>query len=227
MTTILIIDDDEYIRELICLYLKNEGMNPIQANDGAEALQIVDQTSVDLVICDIMMPNMDGFQLCDELRKIDPDIPLLIVTAKGETSHKVKGFNLGADDYLVKPFDPRELVVRVKALFKRYRIFSSQTIQLGSILLNRQTYKVLRGSEEINIPPKEFELLFKLGSHPGHIFTRGQLIEQIWGSDYTGDDRTIDVHIRRLRERFADYDSASSFRIETVYGLGYRLEVGK
>lgn len=226
MTTILVVDDDPNIRELICLYLKREGFHPMQAADGKEALEIMEQTQADLVVLDIMMPVMDGWELCGELRRQYPDTPLLMVTAKGETGQKVKGFNLGADDYLVKPFDPIELVIRVKALLKRYRISASQSIQLGHIWLNRQTYKVIRDSEELTLPPKEFELLFRLGSYPGQIFTREQLIQQIWGADYSGDDRTVDVHIKRLRERFA-HDDPPSFRIETVYGLGYRIEVFK
>lgn len=229
MATILVVDDDPNIRELICLYLSKEGFDLIQADNGADALEKMEQTKADLVVLDIMMPVMDGWELCVELRRLYPETPLLMVTAKGETGQKVKGFNLGTDDYLVKPFDPLELVVRVKALLKRYKIAVSQSIQLGNVWLNRQTYKVIRGVEELAIPPKEFELLFKLGSYPGQIFTREQLIEQIWGTDYAGDDRTVDVHIKRLRERFAGGDAGipSAFQIVTVYGLGYRLVVDK
>ncbi|RCX15607.1 DNA-binding response OmpR family regulator [Fontibacillus phaseoli] len=226
MTSILVVDDDADIRKLICLYLTREGLDSRQAADGREALELMAQTPADLVVLDIMMPVMDGWELCEELRKLYPDTPLLMVTAKGETGQKVKAFNLGTDDYLVKPFDPIELVIRIKALLKRYRISASQSIQLGQLWLNRQTYKVIRDSQELTLPPKEFELLFKLGSYPGQIFTREQLILQIWGSDYSGDDRTVDVHIKRLRERFA-YDDPPSFRIETIYGLGYRIEVFK
>ncbi|RRJ62884.1 DNA-binding response regulator [Paenibacillus oralis] len=228
MATIMVVDDDPHIRELICLYLSNEGFRPLQAENGAVALEMMEQVMVDLVVLDIMMPVMDGWELCAELRRLYPDTPLLMVTAKGETGQKIKGFNLGADDYVVKPFEPLELVARVKALLKRYKIASSQNVQLGNILLDRQTYKVIRGSEEFTLPPKEFELLFKLGSYPGQIFTREQLIEQIWGPDYTGDDRTVDVHIKRLRERFPANDQAGGgFHIATVYGLGYRLVVEK
>lgn len=226
MTTMLIVDDDPNIRELICLYLSKEGFETIQADHGAAALEWMERKAVDLVVLDIMMPVMDGWDLCRELRQMYPDTPLLMVTAKGETGQKVKGFNLGTDDYLVKPFEPIELVVRVKALLKRYKIASSQSIRLGNVTLNRSTFKVVHDVEELTIPPKEFELLFKLGSYPGQIFTREQLIEQIWGPDYEGDDRTVDVHIKRLRERFAaKAGTLPSFRIETVYGLGYRLVV--
>jgi DNA-binding response OmpR family regulator len=222
MATILVADDDAYIRELICLFLSNEGFRTIQADNGAEALTVMETSQIDLVVLDIMMPIMDGFQLCSELRPAYPDIPMLMVTAKGETSHKVKGFQLGTDDYLVKPFEPVELVMRVKALLKRYRIASSHMIQLGDVTLNRETYKVTQGMETSALPLKEFELLFTLASYPGQIFTREQLIQNIWGIDYEGDERTVDVHIKRLRERFAGESAA--FRIDTVRGLGYRLE---
>lgn len=227
MAIILIVDDDPNIRELIGLYLAKEGFELLQAEHGKDALQKMKQYKADLVVLDIMMPMMDGWELCSELRRLYPDTPLLMVTAKGETGQKVKGFNLGTDDYLVKPFDPPELVVRVKALLKRYKIAASSRVQVGNIELNRQTYKVTYGHKELALPPKEFELLFKLGSYPGQIFTREQLIEQIWGADYAGDDRTIDVHIKRLRERFAGSsdDIPPAFQIGTVYGLGYRLVV--
>lgn len=221
MPTILVADDDANIRELVCLFLRNDGFTTVEASDGKEALDVYASTHVDLVVLDIMMPVMDGWTLCKELRRVNPDLPLLMLTAKGETWEKVKGFELGTDDYLTKPFDPLELTVRVKALLKRYRIGSTQTIQLGSVTLDRQSYKVTRGTDSITLPLKEFELLYKLAGTPGQVYTREQLIDQIWGMDYAGDNRTIDVHIKRLRERFA---TAPDFRIETVRGLGYRLE---
>ncbi|WP_135556968.1 response regulator transcription factor [Paenibacillus cymbidii] len=221
MATILIAEDEAHIRELIGLYLRNEGFAIEEAANGVEALAVVERTEIDLVILDIMMPRMDGWDLCRQLRGGERDIPILMVTAKGESGDKVKGFQLGTDDYLTKPFDPVELVLRVKAVLKRYRIASSQVIRLGSIVLNRRTFKVVRGEEELTLPLKEFELLFKLASHPGQIFTREQLIVQIWGMDYEGDDRTVDVHIRRLRVRFAA--EKLHFRIETARSLGYRL----
>ena len=223
MAKILIADDDANIRELITLFLKNEGFEIVEARDGAEALAIVENSRIDMVIFDIMMPQLDGFELCREIRRINSDIPLLMVTVKGESTHKVKGFQLGADDYLTKPFDPMELVMRVKALLRRYIIASSQIIQLGDIVLNHRSFQVIRGDETLNLPLKEFELLFMLSSHPGQVFTREQLIVHIWGRDYEGDDRTVDVHIKRLRERFA-LDS-QHFQIETVRSLGYRLVI--
>jgi two-component system, OmpR family, response regulator len=222
MTQILIVDDDPHIRELLRLLLQNEGFEIREASDGVEALALLESAKADLVILDIMMPNMDGWTLCRELRE-HYDLPLLMLTAKGETMQKIKGFELGTDDYLVKPFEPLELVVRVKALLKRYRIAASQTVQIGELLLNRKTYEISVGSNSITLPLKEFELLFKLASYPGKTFSREQLIEQIWGYDYEGDERTVDVHIKRLRERFPE--EVHSFKISTVRGLGYRLEV--
>lgn len=223
MARIVVADDDAHIRELIGVYLENEGFEVKEAGDGEAALKAVQTTQADLVILDIMMPGMDGWELCSKLRAEYPDLPLLMISAKGEPAHKVRGFRLGTDDYMTKPFDALELVMRVKALLKRYRISSTHTVRLGKLQLNRQAYKVIRGDESISLPLKEFELLYKLASFPGQIFTRDQLIEQIWGHGYDGDERTVDVHIKRVRERFAD--DADQFRIETVRGLGYRLEV--
>ncbi|MDR0267998.1 response regulator transcription factor [Paenibacillus sp.] len=225
MVHIVVADDDEHIRELIGVYLESEGFEVTYAEDGAAALEAVKSAQADLVILDIMMSGMDGWQLCSALRAEYPDLPLMMISAKGEAAHKVKGFRLGTDDYMTKPFDALELVMRVKALLKRYRITSTQKVRLGNLLLNRQAYKVFRGDEAFTLPLREFELLYKLASYPGQIFTRGQLIEQIWGFGYDGDDRTVDVHIKRLRERFGS--DAAQFRIETVRGLGYRLEVNE
>ncbi|WP_339208640.1 response regulator transcription factor [Paenibacillus sp. FSL K6-3182] len=223
MAKILIADDDAHIRELMSLFLKNEGFEILEAKDGAEAQGIWENNQIDMVILDIMMPHVDGWELCREIRRVDSNIPLLMVTAKGESVQKVKGFQLGTDDYLTKPFDPMELVMRVKALLKRYMIVSSQTIQLGGVTLNRRNYQVIRGDETLTLPLKEFELLFKMANHPGQIFTREQLITQIWGKNYEGDDRTVDVHIKRLRERFAG--DVQHFQIETARSLGYRLVI--
>lgn len=222
MAPILIVDDDPYIRELVRVFMLNEGFDVVEASDGAEALKLLETVQVDMVIMDIMMPNMDGWELCKELRE-HYDIPLLMLTAKGETSQKVKGFELGTDDYLVKPFEPVELAMRVKALLKRYKIAASQTVQVGDLSMNKKTYEVTVGTENLTLPLKEFELLYKLASYPGKTFSRDQLIEQIWGFDYEGNERTIDVHINRLRERFPEERHA--FRIATIRGLGYRMEV--
>lgn len=221
---ILIVDDDPHIRELVSVFIEREGFQTYEAVDGLDALKKIEEVKVDMVILDIMMPNMDGYDLCYELRKYY-DMPILMLTAKGETSQKVKGFHLGTDDYLVKPFDPLELVVRVKALLKRYQITVSQTIQVGNVLLNRKTFEVTVGEQTVTLPLKEFELLFTLGSKAGRTCSREQLIEGIWGYDFEGNERTLDVHINRLREKFQE--ELSKFNIRTIRGLGYRLEVSK
>jgi two-component system, OmpR family, response regulator len=222
MSTILIVDDDPHIRELVRVFLRDEGFDVAEAADGAAALATLETLKADLVILDIMMPNMDGWELCRELRAAY-DIPLLMLTAKGETAQKIKGFQLGTDDYLVKPFEPLELVARVKALLKRYRIAASQTIQVGELAMDRKTYDVTLRGVQLTLPRKEFELLFKLAGYPGRTFSRDQLIEDIWGYDFAGNERTLDVHINRLRERFPE--AQHSFKITTIRGLGYRLEV--
>jgi two-component system, OmpR family, response regulator len=224
MTTLLIIDDDPFIREVMVLHLRKEGFDLLESSNGSEALRLLEDRRIDLVLLDIMMPEMDGWEFCRRLRE-ERDIPVLMVTAKSESSHKVKGFLLGTDDYLVKPFDPIELVMRVRALLRRYRITSSQSVRIGQVSLDRNRGEVMVGDHQVALPPKEFELLFMLASYPRQIFTRTQLIEKIWGFDFEGDDRTVDVHIKRLRERFAEL--TDDFQIATVYGLGYRLEVCK
>lgn len=222
MSKILIVDDDPHIRDLIKVFLVDEGFAVVEASDGVEALAKLDTTKADMVIFDIMMPNMDGWQLCRELRQ-SYDIPLLMLTAKAETTQKIKGFELGTDDYLVKPFDPLELVARVKALLKRYKIVTSQVVEVGKLLMKRKTYEVSVASETLTLPLKEFKLLYKLASYPGQTISRDQLIEDIWGYDFDGNERTLDVHINRLRERFPE--DRCSFKIRTIRGLGYRLEV--
>jgi two-component system OmpR family response regulator len=222
MSKILVVDDDPHILELVRVFLRNEGFEVVGAVDGMEALSKLDSIKVDLAVIDVMMPNMDGWELCQEL-KATFDIPVLMLTAKGETSQKLKGFQLGTDDYLVKPFEPLELVARVRALLKRYHIAASQTVQVGELTMDRKTFEVKVNSESLTLPLKEFELLFKLASYPGRTFSREQLIEDIWGYDFAGTDRTLDVHINRLRERFPE--EKHSFKITTIRGLGYRLEV--
>ncbi|MDM5340954.1 response regulator transcription factor [Fictibacillus enclensis] len=223
MAKILIVDDDPHIRELIHVILAKEGLSMVEAADGEAALSLLEKHKIDLIILDIMMPNMDGYVFCQEVRTYYSDkIPILMVTAKGETAQKVKGFDLGADDYLVKPFAGAELAARVRVLLKRYQINLSNRIEIGAAVIDRDTNKVLLGKETIDLPLKEFELLFMLASHPQKIFSREQLIEDIWGFDYAGDERTVDVHIKRLRQRFSDEDCP--FKISTVRGLGYRLE---
>lgn len=219
---ILLADDEESIQTLLTYPLEKDGYEVIVASDGREALDHFAHDRFDLVILDVMMPNMDGWELCRELRA-SYDMPLLMLTAKGETAQKIQGFQLGVDDYLVKPFEPLELVARVNALLKRYRIAISQTIQVAELLIDRKTFEVTVRGAHVGLPRKEFELLFKLASYPGRTFARDQLIEDIWGYDFEGNERTLDVHINRLRERFPE--DKHSFTIRTVRGLGYRLEV--
>jgi DNA-binding response OmpR family regulator len=221
MSKVLVVDDDAHIRELVRIFLEREGLDVYEAGTGREALTKLETVRADLVILDVMMPEMDGWELCRRLRQ-SGDLPLLILTAKGETTDRVKGFQLGTDDYLVKPFEPAEMVARVKALMRRYRIATSQMVRVGELAMNRKTHELRVAEQPLTVPPKEFELLFELASHAGRTLTRSALIEGIWGYDFDGNERTLDVHINRLRERFPEERHA--FRIRTIRGLGYRLE---
>jgi len=223
MIKIMVVDDDGYIRELVSTLLKNEGFDTCEAVDGRDALQKLSEEKIDLCVLDIMMPNMDGFDFCRNARHYYEDMPILMLTAKGEVSQKVKGFELGTDDYLTKPFEAAELIVRVKALLKRYKINSSKIVRIGVLTMDKNSYAIMFENEKMDIPMKEFELLFKLGGYPGRTFTRDQLIEDIWGYDFDGNERTLDVHVNRLRERFPP--DIYCFKITTIRGLGYRLEV--
>ncbi|MDF2714875.1 MAG: heme transporter CcmC [Paenibacillus sp.] len=223
MSKILIVDDDLAIRKLIKAFLQQEGFATFEAANGQEALDVLGNVKIDLIVLDIMMPVMDGWDFCRDLKKT-MDVPIIMVTAKGEIAERLKGFQLGTDDYMVKPFDPMELVMRVKALLKRYRIEHSETVQVGDVTIDRKTFELTVNGISSMIPPKEFELLFKFASNPGHIFTRAQFIEQIWGVDYEGDARTVDVHVKRLREKLEQHGS-EKVSIITIRNLGYRLEV--
>ncbi len=219
----MIVDDDPNIRELVLVLLQNNGFETCEAADGREALQKMTNDNPDLAIIDIMMPNMDGFELCRYLRRYYENLPVLMLTAKGELASKVKGFGLGADDYLTKPFEGDELIVRIQALLRRYKIEASQVIKIGNCLIDRNSFNVTVNGAREDIPRKEFELLFKLAGFPGKTFSRNQLIEDIWGLDFEGNERTLDVHVNRLRDRFPE--EQAGFKITTVRGLGYRLEV--
>ncbi|MTI56672.1 response regulator transcription factor [Geosporobacter ferrireducens] len=223
MSKIMIVDDDSNIRELVLALLQNNGFEVCEAADGREALQNINVDNPDLAIIDIMMPNMDGFELCCHLRRYYENMPVLMLTAKGELANKVKGFGLGADDYLTKPFEGDELVVRVQALLRRYKIEASQVIQIGNVVIDKNSYSVTINGLREDIPMKEFELLFKLASFPSKTFSRNRLIEDIWGADFEGNERTLDVHVNRLRDRFPE--GQTGFKITTIRGLGYRLEV--
>lgn len=223
MASVMLVDDDPDIRELMHAQLSSEGFQTIQASHGKEAIRLLRKQKADLVVLDVMMPFMDGWELCKYVKEEYPNIPVLMVTAKREINQKIKAFGLGTDDYMVKPFEPYELVLRVRALLKRYRIEASMRLQLGDFVLDRHTFEMIQGQARVALPLKEFELLFKLAGNPGKIFTRNELISQIWGPQFFGDERTVDVHIKRLRERFVEIDAP--FTIVTKRGLGYRLEM--
>ncbi|GAB1797269.1 MAG: response regulator transcription factor [Priestia megaterium] len=222
MIQILVADDDQHIRELISLYLENQGFKIIKAADGEEAWAKMEEFRIDLAVVDIMMPFKDGWELTKEIKEYF-DIPVLMVTARGESHDKLKGFDIGTDDYVVKPFDPQEMVARVKALLRRYRVEANNVIFMGNIKLDRTKLEMSAGETSEQLPLKEFELLFTLVSSPGKIFTRDQLIQLIWGYDYEGDERTVDVHIKRLRERLNHMKNVG-MEIKTIRGLGYRAE---
>jgi two-component system OmpR family response regulator len=221
-THILVADDDAHIRELMRFLFSKEGYAVFEASDGEQASKLLETEQIHLAVVDVMMPLRDGLELCAEIRE-HYDIPVLLVTAKGEIEDKERGFASGTDDYVVKPFEPKELLFRTRALLRRYQLVSSEMITLGQTVINRKSYEVTIAGETLLLPLKEFQLLAQLASHPGRIFTREQLIQMLWGTDYEGDSRTIDVHIKRLRERF--YEKTSDFMITTVRGLGYKLEV--
>jgi len=224
VNSIMVVDDDFNICELIRLILKKEDFKVIVANDGISALEKLEIDKINLIILDIMMPNMDGWEFCKEVRKFS-NIPIIMLTAKSEINQKVKGFDIGADDYLTKPFEPEELVARVKALLKRCNISISKSVEIGKVTIDQNQYMVKTASEDITLPRKEFELLFMLAGAPGKTFLRDRLIEDIWGYDFEGNERTLDVHIGRIRDRFPQ--NLYGFKITTIRGVGYRLEVVK
>ena len=219
---ILIVEDDKNICKLMQTVLQQNGYKVLCAADGEEALGIFDREHVDLMICDIMMPNMDGFELTDSLRSANFNLPILMVTAKESFSDKQKGFLIGTDDYMVKPVDVNEMVLRVQALLRRSKIASERKLEIGEVCVNYDAFSIAREDDKQTLPQKEFYLLYKLLSYPDVIFTRLQLMDEIWGMDSESDDRTVDVHIKRLRERFCKYPE---FEIVTVRGVGYKAEI--
>ncbi|MED4585879.1 response regulator transcription factor [Brevibacillus choshinensis] len=220
--SILVADDDPHIRELLRFYLEKEGYQVIAASDGEKAAAMMEEEQIHLAVVDIMMPGKNGWELCREIRDAY-DIPVIMLTAKGEVRDKEKGFKAGTDDYLTKPFEPMELLYRIKALLRRYQMVSKQVIVMNRTVIDRLSHVVKIGEESIHLPLKEFELLVQLASFPDRTFTRDQLLELVWGSGSESESRTIDVHIKRLREKFAD--KTDDFVISTVRGLGYKLEV--
>ena len=219
MTNILLVDDNKKIRKLMEIYLVKDGFSVFHGENGEDALDVLDNTKIDLIVADIMMPKMDGYELVKQLRDAGYELPILMVTAKDTYPDKKMGFELGADDYMTKPIDMEEMVLRVKALLRRSKISLDKCIEIGDILLDYESMEVRTNSETILLPKKEFYLLYKLLSYPKKIFTRRELMDDIWGFDSEADERTVDVHVKRLREKFKDVEE---FEIITIRGLGYR-----
>ena len=223
---ILIVDDDEAITGLLREVLQTEGFATHECLSGQEALAALSAGGFDLVLLDVMMPGMNGFETCQRIRE-DSDVPVVFLTARNEESDAVLGFSLGADDYIVKPFDMKELVARIKAVLRRFQNAdapASKELSFPGLTINIGQYTVTYMGKELEMPPKELELLYFLASHPGMVFTREQLLEQVWGYDYFGDSRTVDVHVKRLREKLTDGEKMG-WQIKTVWGVGYKFEV--
>ncbi|GGF68927.1 DNA-binding response regulator [Paenibacillus albidus] len=223
MKRILVTDDDANIRTLLKHVLTREGYHAVEAEDGQEAIRMLKVNTVDLAVVDVMMPHVNGLELCQYIRETY-DIPIILLTARQQLSDKEQGYLRGTDDYVTKPFEPEELLFRIKALFRRYSIVSADKIRLNRLVIDRKNYEINVENEVLLLPVKEFELLAQLAQYPGRLFTRSELIELVWGADYEGDERTVDVHIKRLRGRFQDYQE--DFVIRTVRGIGYKVELG-
>lgn len=225
---ILIVDDDVNIAELISLYLTKECYDTRMVHDGEEALAVYEQYQPNLILLDLMLPGIDGYQVCREIRA-KSNLPIIMLSAKGEIFDKVLGLELGADDYIMKPFDSKELVARVKAVLRRYQPARTEAaapnikcVEYPDLVINQTNYSVLYYGKPMDMPPKELELLYFLASSPNQVFTREQLLDHIWGYEYIGDTRTVDVHVKRLREKIKDHNSWS---LATVWGIGYKFEV--
>lgn len=226
---ILIVDDDNNIAELISLYLTKECYDTKIVNDGEEALHAFEHYNPNLILLDLMLPGIDGYQVCREIRA-KSNVPIIMLSAKGEIFDKVLGLELGADDYIMKPFDSKELVARVKAVLRRFTPVKTETtttvelkcVEYPGLTVNLSNYSVTYNGRPVEMPPKELELLYFLASSPNQVFTREQLLDHIWGYEYIGDTRTVDVHVKRLREKIKD---ANNWSISTVWGIGYKFEV--
>ncbi len=225
---ILIADDDNNIAELISLYLLKECFETLIVNDGESVLPAMETFAPNLILLDIMLPGMDGYQVCREVRA-KYTLPIIMLSAKGEVFDKVLGLELGADDYIEKPFDSKELVARAKAVLRRYKPAmtvpensNDKYVEYADLTINLTNYSVVYMGRTVEMPPKELELLYFLASSPNHVFTREQLLDQIWGYEYIGDTRTVDVHIKRLREKIKDH---GNWKITTIWGIGYKFEV--
>ncbi|MBQ7616252.1 MAG: response regulator transcription factor [Butyrivibrio sp.] len=225
---ILIVDDDNNIAELISLYLVKECFETKICNDGETAINTFDTFKPNLVLLDLMLPGIDGYQVCREIRT-KSQVPIIMLSAKGEVFDKVLGLEMGADDYMEKPFDSKELVARVKAVLRRFKPqvqevqeSNDKVVRYPDLEINMTNYSVTYMGERVDMPPKELELLYFLAASPNHVYTREQLLDQIWGYEYIGDTRTVDVHIKRLREKLSDHDN---WRLATIWGIGYKFEV--
>ena len=224
MSKILVVDDDLNICELLKLYLENDGYTVFTANDGQAAVDTFKNKTPDLVLLDIMLPKLDGWQVCREIRKTSMT-PIIMLTAKGETFDKVLGLELGADDYVVKPFDAKEVIARIKAVLRRSSNTQSEEVKevhYDKLSINLTNYELKVNGVHVNTPPKEMELIYHLAKNPNRVFTRDQLLDEVWGFDYYGDSRTVDVHIKRLREKLAGV--SDKWELRTVWGVGYRFE---
>jgi len=224
--TILIADDDTNICELLRLYLEKDGFKTVIANNGREALDFADKFSPDLIVLDIMMPQLDGWQVCREIRK-KSNTPIIMLTAKGETFDKILGLELGADDYVSKPFDSKEVVARIKAVLRRSGADDKDSdikeVRFDKLIINLTNYELVVDGKRIDTPPKELELIYHLASNPNRVYTRDQLLDEVWGFDYYGDSRTVDVHVKRLREKLENV--SDEWSLKTVWGVGYKFEV--
>lgn len=226
---ILIVDDDENIAELISLYLMKECFDTMMVHDGEEALRAFETYKPNLILLDLMLPGIDGYQVCREIRSKSAT-PIIMLSAKGEVFDKVLGLELGADDYVIKPFDSKELIARVKAVLRRYQPVKTEEpeapkgkyVEYPGLTVNLTNYSVIVDGENVDMPPKELELLYFLAASPNQVFTREQLLDHLWGYEYLGDTRTVDVHIKRLREKIKDHPT---WKLSTVWGIGYKFEV--
>ena len=220
----LIVEDDQKLNSLYCSFLEKQGYHAIAAGDATAALGAFDTNNIDIVLCDIMMPGIDGVMVVDAIRKMNPDLPIIMLTALGDFKSKQRAFSAGSDDYMVKPVDLNELALRMSALLRRSHSISKRKIAIGDAVLDSDTLTVVEGTNAIALPPKEFMVLFKLCSSPERIFTRRDIMDDVWGIQAESGERTVDVHIKRLRKRF---ESSESFRIDTVRGIGYKVTVLK
>ena len=221
MAAILIVEDDGNIRELLRLYLEREGYEITEAANGEEGVELWRKINPDMILLDVMMPIMDGWQVCKIIRK-ESKVPIIIMTAKGETFDKVNGLEMGADDYIVKPLEMREVIARVRAIFRRLAPEDSGKISFDKLTVDKQAYDLIVDGKRVDAPPKEIELLYFLASNPNRVFTRAQLLDDVWGFDYFGDTRTVDVHVKRLREKLEGV--SDKWDLKTVWGVGYKFE---